>query len=63
VARTPLGRVVGKVPAKPAEGEAATTVVKRSELSRAVRRTERQIDRTGEVKSLPQRQGERSSEP
>jgi hypothetical protein len=63
VARTPLGRVVGKVPAKPAEGEAATAVVKRSELCRAVRRTERQIDRTGEVKSLPQRPGERSSEP
>jgi len=51
------------VPAKPAEGGAAATVVKRSELSRAVRLTERQIDRTGEVKSLPQRPGERSSEP
>lgn len=51
------------MPAKSAEREATIADAKRSELSRAVRRTERQIDRTGEVKSLPQRQGERSSDP
>jgi hypothetical protein len=63
VARTPLGRVDGKVPAKPAEGEAATSVVKRSELSRALRLTERQFDRADEVKPLPERPWERSTEP
>lgn len=51
------------MPAKPATREATMARAKCPELDRAVRRAERQIDRTGEVKSLPHPPGVRSIDP
>jgi hypothetical protein len=48
-----LLRAVGKKPAKPATREATMARANCPELNRAVRLAERQIDKTGEVKSLP----------
>ena len=56
-------RAVGRMPAKPATREATMARAKCPELNRAVRRAERQIDRTGEVKSLPHPPGVRSIGP
>jgi hypothetical protein len=55
-------RTVGKMPAKPATRDTLARA-KCPELNRAVRLAERQIDKTGEVKSLPHAPWARSPDP
>lgn len=53
MAQAILLRAIPKVPAKTAAHKTTMARAKSFELNRAVRLAERQIDRTGEVKSLP----------
>jgi hypothetical protein len=58
-----LPGAVEKTPAKPATLEVTRARANCPELNRAVRLAERQINRTGEVKSLPHPPWARSPDP